>query len=251
MLKIPAWYIPTKTVDYEAEVFQFLKASATFGHLALPPPFSCYFTLLELITSKFFLDPVECTGQDVAKALVILLHNRKSLPMIQDELSGGSKLEKAAAKLWKKHGKSITENYEKIVNWVLVIPCEGFDLLPTGKKSNKPFWFDAEYLAMNAMIATQASGMTMDAVLWDMSFETFGHLIAADAKREGVSGVERKANKEVLKKELEAAREREAKGQLHPWQIKYPERYEPSKEQVDARLDILKEWEELKNADKH
>ena len=251
MLKIPAWYIPTKNVDYEAEVFQFLKASATFGHLALPPPFGCYFTLLELITSKFFIDPVECTGQDVAKALVILLHNRESLPMIQDELSGGSKLEKAAAKLWKKHGKSITENYEKIVNWVLVIPCEGFDLLPTGKKSNKPFWFDAEYLAMNAMIATQASGMTMDSVLWDMSFEALGHLVAADAKREGVAGVERKANREVLKKELEAAREREAKGQLHPWQIKYPERYEPSKEQVDARLEILKEWEELKNANKH
>ncbi len=251
MLKIPAWYIPTKNVDYEAEVFQFLKASATFGHLVLPPPFGCYFTLLELITSKFFIDPVECTGQDVSKALVILLHNRKSLPMIQDELSGGSKLEKAAAKLWKKHGKSIAENYEKIVNWVLVIPCEGFDLLPTGKKSNKPFWFDAEYLAMNVMIATQASGMTMDAVLWDMSFEALGHLIAADAKREGVAGVERKANREVLKKELEAAREREAKGQLHPWQIKYPERYEPSKEQVDARLEILKEWEELKNADKH
>jgi len=251
MLKIPAWYIPTKNVDYEAEVFQFLKAFATFGHLALPPPFSCYFTLLELITSKFFLDPVECTGQDVAKALVILLHNRKSLPMIQDELSGGSKLEKTAAKLWKKHGKSIAENYEKIVNWVLVIPCEGFDLLPTGKKSNKPFWFDAEYLARNAMIATQASGMTMDAVLWDMSFEALGHLIAADAKREGVAGVERKANREILKKEMESAKEREAKGQLHPWQIKYPERYEPSKEQVDARLDILKEWEELKNADKH
>ncbi len=251
MLKIPAWYIPTKNVDYEAEVFQFLKASATFGHLVLPPPFGCYFTLLELITSKFFIDPVECTGQDVSKALVILLHNRKSLPMIQDELSGGSKLEKAAAKLWKKHGKSIAENYEKIVNWVLVIPCEGFDLLPTGKKSNKPFWFDAEYLAMNVMIATQASGMTMDAVLWDMSFEALGHLIAADAKREGVAGVERKANREILKKEMESAKEREAKGQLHPWQIKYPERYEPSKEQVDARLEILKEWEELKNADKH
>ncbi len=251
MLKIPAWYIPTKNVDYEAEVFQFLKASATFGHLVLPPPFGCYFTLLELITSKFFIDPVECTGQDISKALVILLRNRESLPMIQDELSGGSKLEKAAAKLWKKHGKSIAENYEKIVNWVLVIPCEGFDLLPTGKKSNKPFWFDAEYLAMNVMIATQASGMTMDAVLWDMSFEALGHLIAADAKREGVAGVERKANREILKKEMESAKEREAKGQLHPWQIKYPERYEPSKEQVDARLEILKEWEELKNADKH
>lgn len=251
MLKIPAWYIPTKTLDYEAEVFQFLKFPATFGRLTLPPPFSCYFTLLELITSKFFLDPVECTGQDVAKALVILTRNRESLPMIQDSLKGGLKLEIAAMKFWRKFGQDIAENYEKIVEWVLILPCEGFDLLPTGKKSNKPFWFDAEYLAMNTMIAGQASGTPMDSVLWDMSFEAFGHLIAADAKREGVAGVERKANKEVLKKELEAAREREAKGQLHPWQIKYPERYEPSKEQVDARLEILKEWEELKNANKH
>ena len=98
-------------------------------------------------------------GQDVAKALVILTRNRESLPMIQDELSLAVQNWKKRSKTsGRKHGKRHCLKTTKKCNWVLVIPCEGFDLLPTGKKSNKPFWFDAEYLAMNAMIATQASG---------------------------------------------------------------------------------------------
>lgn len=248
MAAVPSWYIPIKKVDYEAEALQFLGARSTFGRLVLPAPFGCYFTLLELITSKFFLSPVDCVGQDVAKALHILTAGRDSLPDIQSALAGGDRLDKAAAKFWRRHAADITTHYAKIVEWVLVTPCEGFDMLPSGPESKKPFWFDAEYLAGHGSIAARAAGATLDDVMWRLPFAAVGHLIAADARREGVKGVGRKPDKEALARELAAAQVREAAGELHPWQRKYPKRYEPTRQQVDARLEILKEWEELKNA---
>ena len=246
---VPAWYIPIKKVDYEAEALQFLGSDATFGRMNLPAPYGCYFTLLELITSKFFLEPTRCSGRDAAKALYILTAGRASLPDIRDELAGGAKLEKAAAKFWRRHGKDVASHYAQVVEWVLVTPCEGFDLLPSGPESKKEFWFDAEYLAGHGSIAARAAGATMDDVMWRMPFAAVGHLIAADARREGVKGVGRKPDKEILAKELVEAQKREESGELHPWQRKYPKRYEPTRQQVDARLEIMKEWEDLKNAD--
>lgn len=246
---VPAWYIPIKKVDYEAEALQFLGSDATFGRMTLPAPFGCYFTLLELITSKFFLEPTRCSGHDVAKALYILTAGRASMPDIRDELAGGAKLEKAAAKFWRRHGKDIASHYAQVVEWVLVTPCEGFDMLPSGPESKKEFWFDAEYLAGHGSIAARAAGTTMDDVMWRMPLAAVGHLIAADARREGVKGVGRKPDKEILAKELVEAQKREEAGELHPWQRKYPKRYEPTRQQVDARLEIIKEWEDLKNAD--
>ncbi|HQL08111.1 MAG TPA: hypothetical protein PLE35_00820 [Lentisphaeria bacterium] len=249
MAAVPSWYIPIKKVDYEAEALQFLGARSTFGRLVLPAPFGCYFTLLELITSKFFLSPVDCAGQDVAKALHILTAGRDSLPDIQSALAGGDRLDRAAAKFWRRHAADITTHYAKIVEWVLVTPCEGFDMLPSGPESKKEFWFDAEYLAGHGSIAARAAGATLDDVMWRLPFAAVGHLIAADARREGVKGVGRKPDKEILAKELIEAQKREEAGELHPWQRKYPKRYEPTRQQVDARLEIMKEWEDLKNAD--
>ena len=251
MLKIPVWVIPIKKIDYETEVFQFLGSSRQFGKLTLPAPYACYYSLLELITSKFFLEPLQCKGRDVATALYILLEGKKTLPLIYDSLKGGKLLERKAAKFWRKYSESVIDHYESIIEWVMITPCEGFDMLPSGPESSKPFWFDAEYLASNISIATKATGMTMQGVLWNLSFAALGHILAADARREGVKGVGRKPDKEILAKEMEAAKEREKAGQLHPWQEQYPERYEPSKTQVDARLEILQEWEDLKNANKH
>lgn len=251
MLKIPAWFIPTKKVDYESEVFQFLGGFRKFGKLTLPAPYTCYYSLLELVTSQFFLDPLGCRGRDAATALHILIEGKRALPLIYDSLRGGKRLEREAARFWRRHSGSVIDHYEGIVEWLLVTPCEGFDMLPSGQESKKPFWFDAEYLAGNVAVAARATGMTMDEVLWALPFAALGHIIAADARREGVKGVGRKPDKEVLAREMDAARERESAGMLHPWQERYPERYEPSRTQVEARLEILREWESLKNADKH
>jgi len=251
MALIPAWYIPIKTIDYEQEALQFLGASRSFGRLTLPAPFGCYFTLLELITSKFFTDPGTCAGIDISKALVILTTGRASIDLIAASLAGKNDLDKTALRYWKKHGPDIAAHYESIVEWVLVTPCEGFDMLPTGPKSNKPFWFDAEYLASHTLSVSRASGLDIDAIMWHLPFAALGHLIAADAKREGVKGVERKPNREVLAKEQLAASEREKRGELHPWQRRYPDRYPPTRDQVDARLEIVNEWEEIrKNPEK-
>jgi len=247
MLKIPKWFIPIKKVDYETEALQMLGVSARFGRMKLPPPFGCYFTLLELYTSKFFTSPGSCAGIDVAKALFVLTEGEKSLPFIQDELAGGSKFDKKGLQFWRKHKNDIADNYEKIVDWVLSIPCEGFDMLPAGKENNKPFWFDAEYLASNCMIVSRSGGGDFNQIMWRTSFLAVGHMIAANAKYEGMDGVCRKPDIEVMAKEMAAAKEREERGELHPWQRKYPKKYEPSKEQVDARLEILAEWEALQN----
>ena len=55
MLKIPAWYIPTKTVDYEGGGFQVPESLRRhFGGLTLAAAVSAVISLLELITKQIF-----------------------------------------------------------------------------------------------------------------------------------------------------------------------------------------------------
>ncbi len=249
---IPTWFIPVKPIDYEGEVLQFLGQSRRFGKLVLPAPFCCYYSVLELFSSRFFLEPGKCEPEDVGKALYVLANGKKALDMVVSSLWGDKAFEKAGLKFYRRHERDILAFYAEIVQWVLCLPSEGFDMLPgDGGGGGKPFWFDAEYLAWIVSVVSQNTNEPVERILWHTPFLTAGHLVAAHCKANGVKNVERKADAEILKREMQAAAERESRGELHPWQIKHPGRYPPTKRQVDARIEILKEWEELKNADKH
>lgn len=248
---IPTWFIPIKPIDYESEVLQFIGTSRMFGKMELPAPYCCYYSILELFSSRFFTEPDKCDPVDVGKALLVLCKGKAALELVTSSLWGDKQFEKAGLKFYMKHEKDILTFYGEIVQWILSLPAEGFDMLPAAGKNNKPFWFDAEYLAWIVSIVAQQTNESSGKILWEMPFLSAGHLIAAYCKNNGVKGVERKPDTEIMKQESKAAEEREAKGQLHPWQIKYPERYEPSEQQINARVEIRKEWEELKNANKH
>lgn len=245
---IPTWLIPVKPIDYEAEVLQFIGHNRRFGKLELPAPFCCYYSILELFSSRFFTEPDKCDPEDVGKALFVLSEGKGALDMAVASLWGDKSLDKAGQKFYRRNEKDIIAFYTEIVQWVLCLPSEGFDMLPAGGKNNKPFWFDAEYLAWIVSIVSQQTNETTEAILWQTPFLTAGHLVAAYCKNNGVKGVERKPDTKIMEQESEAAEEREAKGKLHPWQIKFPDRYPPSKKQIDARVGIMQEWENLKNA---
>lgn len=247
-IEIPTWFIPIKKIDYEAEVLQFVGHKRRFGKLELPPPYCCYYSILELFSSTFFTDPTTCGTTDVGKALLVLSEGRGALDMVVSSLWGDKTLDKAGQKFYNRHQKDIIAFYTEIVEWTLCLPAEGFDMLPAGGSNNKPFWFDAEYLSWIVATVAQQTNETTEKILWHTPFLTAGHLIAAYGKSNGTTGIERKPDKDIMKREFAAAAEREAKGELHPWQIKYPARYPASKAQIDARVEIIKDLENLKNA---
>lgn len=242
---VPTWFIPTKKVDHEAEVIQFISGRRRFGRLDLPAPYCCYYSMLELISSKFFTDPGTCSDHDVAKALLILCEGRSVLADVEGSLRGSTRFETLASRFWKRHRTDIIAHYNEIVEWCLVLPAEGFDMLPRAGKSEKPFWFDSEYLAWTMSIIIRQTGEPMSRALWDVSFLSAGHMIAAFCRQNGEKGVGRKPDDEAYRREMAAAKERELRGELHPWQISHPDRYRPSQTQIDARFEILKEWEAL------
>lgn len=246
MAKVPACYVKPKRVDFDGEALQFLGAGLPLPGLTLPPPVLGVFPMLELFTSRYFLDPLGCAPEDIAKGLYVFAHREKALPLVAEACRGGSAFGREAGKWFLRHSDAITANYPEIVRYTLHLPFEGFDLLPTETGGpEKAFIFDAEWLAAVAGTVAMTTGDTLRAVLWEMPLEAVGHVLAFRARYEGRKGVGRKDDLADLDRIMKEADAREERGELHPWQIDHPERYGLSEKQVNARLGIVAEYQEL------
>ena len=131
MAKVPACYVKSKQVDFDGEALQFLGAGLPLPGLTLPAPVLGVFPLLELFTSRYFLDPLGCAPEDIAKGLYVFAHREKALPLVAEACRGGSAFEREAGAWFLRHSGAITANYPEIVRYTLHLPFEGFDLLPT------------------------------------------------------------------------------------------------------------------------
>lgn len=241
MILIPASYIKLKNVNYEAEAVAVLGQSLQIEPgFSVPPPCLGVYTVLELFESNFFLNPSTCSGEDVAKALYCFCAPQKALSELQAE---PDVFVKNASALFLAHSAALMAKYPAFVEFTLRTPFLGFEMLPQNEDSElKEFIFDAEYLASVLGTVCMTTGADMEYVLWKMPLALAGHIVAFRARFEGRKGVGRKESLEDYHRVLAETMDREKHGELHPWQIDYPEYHSPTEEQIAARPEIIDEY---------
>ena len=248
-MRIPARFVPNrkKQIDFDAEAAAFLGAAFSLKDgLLLPSPPVGFFTCLELITSPYFLSPLECEAQDFFNAMALLAAGRRAV-FLADSFRKGDNgpLLQEAEKFEKEHGETAISQYEEIVYQTLVLPFEGLAMIPSAGRSGKEFLYDAEFLAALTGCVAMTTGESIDSILWDMPLLRAGHIQAFRMRYEGNDRIERPDDPEAVKKALKEATERERVGELHPWQIAEPENYPPTDQQIMARFEIIAEHKQL------
>ena len=218
-MRIPVRYVPDrkKQIDFDAEAAAFLGAAFPLKDgFFLPSPPVGFFTCLELITSPYFLSPMECEASDFFNAMALLTAGRRAA-FLADSFRKGEKtpLRKAAEKFAKAHGNAAIAQYEEIIYQTLVLPFEGLAMIPSAGGSGKEFLYDAEFLAALTGCVAMTTGESIDSILWDMPLLRAGHIQAFRMRYEGNDRIERPDDPEAVKKALKEATERERVGELH------------------------------------
>ncbi len=246
---IPAWYLKPKDIDYESEILQCLGNNLIIGRLSIPSPAIGFFALLDVVDSKFFHDPLDCSLLDTGIALTLAMDGKAAMT-IADRYRRGDKipLEKRARHYLRLAGNALTEkveNYASFKRHLLETPWSGYEMLPRAASGkNSAYLFDGPALA--SVVRAVGSGCSsIDDIMWRVPLCLVGHLAALNAQCEGVKGIGRPKDRTDIAIQRAAALEREKKGELHPWQRDYPEEYEPSITQIEARFEIVAEYNEL------
>lgn len=274
MAEVPARFIKNKEIDYEQEIFSCLNLpfliagyKAGFFHrlfrdcrpvpLEIQPPSIGVFSLLECIDSMFIKDFSKSTAFDFCRALYIAYYRREAALEVKQWIhAGGKKQFKAEdSSTWLFWDRKIALFADKIQagklgvddiiafrRFLTVDTFAGYEMIPNNSASPfMPYLFGAETIAGIATMGEKLN-CTYDQVIWDVPLCLIGHIAAVEAKRNGVSGVSRPKDEEDIRLQLKLAREREEKGELHPWQLEYPEIYPLTSKQKAIRPESEKEY---------
>ena len=276
MAHVPAQYIKYKKVDFDSEIFSCLNLPFYIGGyslgiwhwlfkdcrplpLEINPPSIGVFALLEVIDSKFIKDGANSDAIDFIRALYISYYGRETALEVREWVQSGGKdkfkfEDKSTWLPWdfklslfsdKIHAEKIS--VEEIVNFrafLIENTFNGYEMIPdSGQGTYLPYLFGAETLASVSMLAGKLN-IPYEDVIWNVPLCLCGHIAACEAKRNGVKGVERPKDKEDIKLQFKLANEREARGELHPWQIAEPDNanFALSEKQIQARPEIKKEF---------
>jgi len=132
-------------------------------------------------------------------------------------------------------------------NWWIIrnmfsLAFNGYAMIPGGGTGGA-YLFGAESMG-SVLSLLGGSGASIDELLWNTPMVLLGHTTAAHAKANGVKGVCRAKCPEDRRKQLILAMAREHKGELHPWQERYPLDYGLSRFQNKHKA-LVKKWEAL------
>ena len=132
----------------------------------------------------------------------------------------------AAASLLQAHGDAMVADYPRLVRWCIEVPFYGFDMIPkTGGGQPHECWFDGEFVGSVVAPVAKILATPVEFVLWETPLCLVWHTVAQHAAAYGVKNVERPPDEAVLKAMMKEAAEREARGELHPWQYADPITY--------------------------
>lgn len=244
---VPRHYVPLANVDYDGEVRSLLGCGLFIDDFEIKPPTLGTFTLFELVDNDFFINPTKCNVSEMFIAVYIVNHGTKCKHLC-NKRQKYQLLEKSMSYIGN-NADALIKNSLAIYKFIGADPFLGFDMMPrNGGKNNKAFIFDAEYLASVLSYVCMTSNNTPEYVLWQMPMTMAGHIYAARSKYEGVKNIGRKDDSQILDRIMKESLARELRGELHPWQINDPLNplYQLSKEQVNARPEIIEEFEALK-----
>ena len=278
-VKIPVNLVPRAYVDYDMEQQQILgHAFRLSDGFRVPPLTAARLMALELVCSDFFLHPATCTQLDVAAALVLISCDRNLVQdltasvsepsasvddaaRVADNPSAGSacrppaamaffpSLREAAVSFLNAHGDAMLADYSRLVRWCIEVPFYGFDMIPkTPGGQPQACWFDGAFAGSVIAPAAKILATPVDTVLWETPLCLVWHTIAQHAAAYGVKHVERPPDEAVLKAMMKEAADREARGELHPWQYTDPLSYGLTDAQAQANPALIGVFAEMRVA---
>ena len=258
MAQVPASYIKDKAVDYEAEIFACAGVPRTFCGVEVSPPPVGVFALLEVLDNRFIGSPDAATVRDFAEALYVAHHReRAALPVQLWRLGRDGRQpfdveNRATWTAWDREvikfaagieSKFAENTMAEFAAFLMGPTFGGFEMIPPSGGGGV-FVFGAESIAG---CVKRAGGTTFEAV-WRTPLCLAGFMAANEAKSAGTKGVSRPKDPVDIKEQCDAAAEREAKGELHPWQIAEPDYYGLDPAQVEARPAVKAEFNAILKA---
>ena len=217
---VPAKWIRKRELHYWMEELQCVNAPASFGSLLLPPPTLGAYILLELSSNNFFANPRTAGIAEAARAVAILQDGRAALPavmaMIRDDFDPINALMRRVVDA---HKEALVDHYDDIAAWIREVPYYGFDMIPpSADAESEPFLFSGSTIGAVASLARDRLGCSVGEALWQIPVCLIGHMQAAHRKAEGDS-VRRPDDREDIREQLRLARERNERGEPHPWEL--------------------------------
>lgn len=242
---IPGAYVKDREIDFDAEARSCLGMPTLLQHerqkLAVPPVTYGVLSVLEILDNRFLPEPANCRIEDVAEAVLAAICGKRLLTETQDL----PRWKRRTGRFLGCYGRLLVAEYAVLLRHFIEEPFLGFEMLPGRGENNLQNLFGARTMAGAVMICAQNAGIGAEAAIWETPMSLIGHLAATRAKINGEKCVARPKDPADLRQKRQEALEREAAGQLHPWQMEDPEWYEPSATQINARFEILEEWNNL------
>lgn len=216
-VRVPASWI--KDAEFDPVLEMVAIAGGTFRNTGIPTPSLGSLMLLELCDNKFFLHPETCSGEELGQALFLFYSGKQAVAAVVEFIHDRpQKIEEGGKWAMLKFGNAVIDHYAEFVKWAIELPFYGLTMLPGGGESRDPFIFNAVSVNRLIYLASKFGNLTPDEALWKMPLASLGHLIACGCDAEGVKGVARPKDPEDIRRQLQAAREREERGEKHPWQ---------------------------------
>jgi len=247
MASVPASYIKNLEIDADGEILAILGVPAIVGKAMIPAPSLGVFSLLEVIESRFFINPTDCDNIDFYRAAWISYHAARAVgpvavykatrdfALIDKHVINFAAMHKldddpdGPAKLW--------EQYE--------IAFNGFNRIPKAAGASETHLFGAGGMA-NVLALARGTITNWREAIWDMPLCLVGYMAAQRALENGVTGVGVPKDPADIKKQLKEARDRDETGKLHPWQREKPDIYPLYSYQIKLNPNAKDEYDRLK-----
>lgn len=262
MAKIPGTFIKDKIVDYEGELVQLFGKSLRLGGLFVPPVPIGVWSLFEMMDSRWITCPAEARIIDIARVLYACCEREKAVDAIYDWVKSGEKekdgdegkisaFDRIVFSWFNASGVDISaDNLLRFNDW-LNLGFSGYEMIPPGPGGNpNALWrYGADTVAGMVAMACASLNCSLFEAMWRVPVCLIGHLTAHKARTasaESASQISRPKDPADIRKKLKEANEREARGELHPWQIVYWDLYPILPLQKEANPAIVEELEKQK-----
>lgn len=261
MATIPARCIKFKEYDFVSEIFETMSIPEHIAGLDFYPPSIGMFSLFEMIDSKFIMNFSEMTGLDFARSAYIAYFGESSAEKVRDWRRGGGgdddkirPFDIEACEFVNRHNIAEFENILKLRKLLISNAFNGYEMIPDrGDKKYEPHMFGAPTIASCISIMS-GLGLTPTQIIWEVPLVLIGHMAAVKMTQNGEKNVGRPKDTGDIKQQLKEGREREERGELHPWQIEDPVGYPPEHSAIKLNPTIeatynkyLEEWKAKKD----
>lgn len=245
MAQVPTAYVKDKAVNYEGEIFAMLGEGVRVGGYHFRPPSLGVWALWEILDSPIIHADDDATMGDYLRLLWVNDVRRDAVPIIAEWVAVGKPAVGLFCELddiveaWAKDSlvdEVLGEDVRNEIISQMPLCYTGYETMPASGGSAGLWLFAGEAFGAICSVAPSDS----DTLIWDIPMTLNGHMTAHRAAVNGVKGVGRQKDEEDIKEQLKLANEREAKGKLHPWQIKDPIAFPLTSKQCEFPATIMK-----------